>query len=174
MTNALAPAATLPLVDAGFDVRGRLRVLVHDFKDLPEVTHRTRRARRSERAAIIATDRAAFDDFWQFDADGLREAARATPSSHLRVTRPPGPIGYALFGRASTDGYVQRLAVHPDAQGRGYGGSLLIDGLQWLRRHGATRAYVNTQSDNERAYGLYEGSGFRPLPVGLCILGRTL
>ena len=31
VTNALAPAATLPLVDAGFAVRGRLRVLVHDF-----------------------------------------------------------------------------------------------------------------------------------------------
>jgi ribosomal protein S18 acetylase RimI-like enzyme len=147
---------------------------MHDFKDLPELTRRTRRAHRRERTEILATDRAAFDDFWRFDADGLREAARATPSSHLRVTRDPGPMGYALFGRASTDGYVQRLAVHPDAQGRGYGGALLIDGLHWLRRHGATLAYVNTQSDNDRAYDLYERCGFRPLPVGLCILGRTL
>jgi ribosomal protein S18 acetylase RimI-like enzyme len=174
VTNALAPAATLPLVDAGFDVRGRLRVLVHDFAELPGLSHRTRKARRRERDEIIATDQAAFDDFWHFDDDGLRQAARATPSSHLRVTRPSGPMGYALFGRAGTDGYVQRLAVHPDAQGRGYGGALLGDGMQWLRQRGASRAYVNTQSDNDRAYDLYQRAGFRPLPVGLCVLGRTL
>ena len=35
VTNALAPAATLPLVDAGFAVRGRLRVLAHDLEHLP-------------------------------------------------------------------------------------------------------------------------------------------
>ena len=174
VTNALAPAATLPLVDAGFAVRGRLRVLVHDFEDLPGMSGRTRRARRGERAAILAADQAAFDDFWQFDADGLREAARATPSSHLRVMREPGLLGYALFGRATVDGYVQRLAVRPEAQGRGFGAMLVTDGLNWLRKRGAVRAYVNTQSDNDRAYALYERVGFRPLPIGLCVLGRTL
>jgi [ribosomal protein S18]-alanine N-acetyltransferase len=174
VTNALAPAATLPLVDAGFAVRGRLRVLMHDFAELPALTHRTRKARRREREEIVATDQAAFDDFWHFDDDGLRQAARATPSSHLRVTRDPGPMGYALFGRAAIDGYVQRLAVHPEAQGRGYGRALLVDGMHWLRRRGATRAYVNTQSDNDRAYELYQRAGFQPLPIGLCVLGRTL
>jgi ribosomal protein S18 acetylase RimI-like enzyme len=174
VTNALAPAATLPLVDAGFAVRGRLRVLVHDLVRLPDETRRTRRAHRHERREIIATDQAAFDDFWYFDADGLREATRATPTAQLRVTRDAGPAGYALFGRAASDGYVQRLAVHPGAQGRGYGSALLVDGLRWLRKHGAVRAYVNTQADNQRAYALYERAGFRPLPVGLCVLGRTL
>jgi ribosomal protein S18 acetylase RimI-like enzyme len=174
VTNALAPAATLPLVDAGFAVRGRLRVLAHDFTDLPELTHLTRRARRNERDAVLAADQAAFDEFWHLDADGLREAARATPSSHLRVTRAAGPLGYALFGRATVDGYVQRLAVRPEAQGRGLGAALVTDGLNWLRGRGAVRAYVNTQSDNDRAYELYERIGFRPLAVGLCVLGRTL
>ena len=181
VTNALAPAATLPLVDAGFAVRGRLRVLVHDFTNLPEMSGRTRRARRSERDAMLAADQAAFDDFWHLDGDGLREAARATPSSHLRVNRTPvrgnddsGLVGYALFGRATVDGYVQRLAVRPEAQGHGLGAALVTDGLNWLRRRGAARAYVNTQSDNDRAYALYERVGFQPLAVGLCVLGRTL
>jgi ribosomal-protein-alanine N-acetyltransferase len=174
VTNALAPAATLPLVDAGFAVRGRLRVLVHDFADLPPMTDRTRRGRRRERDAVLAADQAAFDEFWYMDADGLREAARATPTSHLRVTCDDGPAGYALFGRAGSDGYVQRLAVRPEAQGRGLGAALVTDGCNWLRGRGATRAYVNTQTDNDRAYALYERVGFRPLPVGLCVLGRTL
>jgi GNAT superfamily N-acetyltransferase len=174
VTNALAPATTISLVDAGFAVRGRLRVLVHDLATLPPPTDRTRRARRRERAAALGADQAAFDEFWHLDADGLREAARATPSAHMRVTREEGPLGYALFGRAATDGYLQRLAVRPEAQGRGLGGALVTDGLNWLHRRGATRAYVNTQSDNDRAYALYERVGFTPLPVGLCVLGRTL
>jgi ribosomal protein S18 acetylase RimI-like enzyme len=174
VTNALAPATTVSLVDAGFDVRGRLRVLVHDLHDVPPTSGLTRRGRRSERNAILAADQAAFDDFWHLDADGLREAARATPSAHLRVTRALGPLGYALFGRAGTDGYVQRLAVRPEAQNRGLGAALVVDGLNWLRNRRATRAYVNTQSDNDRAYRLYERVGFRPLPVGLCVLGRAL
>jgi ribosomal protein S18 acetylase RimI-like enzyme len=174
VTNALAPAATLPLVDAGFAVRDRLRVLVHDLERLPPPSRRTRRAHRPDRGGILAVDAAAFDDFWSLDEHGLREAARATPSSQLRVTRGPHITGYGLFGRAGTDGYVQRLAVHPDTQGSGVGRTLLDDGLVWLRQRGARRAFVNTQSDNDRAYGLYERAGFVPLPVGLCVLGREL
>ena len=126
------------------------------------------------RALLLATDRAAFDDFWELDDDGLRQAARATPSSQLRIGPSRAPTGYALFGRAGNDGYVQRLAVHPEAQGDGLGRALLADGLRWLQRRGAVHAYVNTQSDNDRAYGLYCASGFTPMPIGLCVLGRAL
>ena len=92
----------------------------------------------------------------------------------LRVTTGERALGYGLFGRAATDGYVQRLAVDPEAHGRGLGGALVVDGLHWLRDRGALRAFVNTQSDNDRAYALYERTGFQPLPVGLCVLGRSL
>ena len=69
---------------------------------------------------------------------------------------------------------MQRLAVDPSAHGRGLGGALLVDGLHWLRDRGALHAFVNTQSDNDRAYSLYQRAGFQPLPVGLCVLGRSL
>ena len=83
-------------------------------------------------------------------------------------------VGYALFGRADDVGYVQRLAIHPDAQGQGLGPALLVDGLRWLRAHTARSAFVNTQVDNDRALHLYERVGFRRMPVGLCVLGRSL
>ncbi len=83
VTNALAPAATLPLVDAGFAVRGRLRILEHDLSSLPPPTRRTRRAVRAERPRLLEIDRAAFDEFWHLDDDALRQASRATPSAHL-------------------------------------------------------------------------------------------
>ena len=109
------------------------------------------------------------------DLKAMREAARATPRSHLRVApTPDDPRGYGLFGRAGTAGYVQRLAVAPDVQRRGLGHALLTDGLRWLRSHGAKRVYVNTQEDNDRALALYLQAGFRQLPVGLHVSGREL
>jgi ribosomal protein S18 acetylase RimI-like enzyme len=174
VTNALAPAATLALVDAGFSVRDRLRVLAHDLDDVPAMSRRTRRARRTDRDAILAVDAAAFDDFWRLDGPGLDDARRATRSAQLRVNRGTDVTAYALFGRAGNDGYVQRLAVAPAAQGHGLGAALVGDGLAWLAEHGARQAFVNTQTVNDRAYALYRRCGFEPLPVGLCVLGREL
>jgi ribosomal-protein-alanine N-acetyltransferase len=174
VTNALGPSASVPLVDAGFAVRGRLHLLSHDLEILPPESGITRRPSRSDREAVLAADAAAFDEFWHFDALGLQEAARATPRSHLRVAPRDEPAGYGLFGRAATTGYVQRLAVAPPAQHAGLGRALLTDGLHWLRGRGARRAYVNTQEDNERALTLYLQAGFEQLPVGLHVLGRQL
>jgi ribosomal protein S18 acetylase RimI-like enzyme len=174
VTNALGPSASLPLVDAGFAVRGRLHLLTHDLEALPPASGRTRRASRTDREALLRTDAAAFDEFWHFDAIALQEAVRATPRSHIRIATPEETVGYGLFGRAGPAGYVQRLAVAPAAQHRGLGRALLNDGLRWLRARGARRVYVNTQEDNERALTLYLQAGFLQLPVGLHVLGREL
>ena len=175
LTNALGPDTSLPLVDNGFAVKGRLHLLAHDLANLPSPSGRTRRATRTDRDALLAADAAAFDEFWRFDALGLREAVRATRRSHLRVAPAPhDPRGYGLFGRAGSAGYVQRLAVAPEVQRRGLGHALLTDGLRRLRSHGAKRVYVNTQEDNDRALALYVRAGFRRLPVGLHVLGREL
>jgi ribosomal-protein-alanine N-acetyltransferase len=175
LTNAVGPGTSLWLVDSGFAVRGRLHLLEHDLDGLPGPSRRTRRALRADREAIVSVDEAAFDEFWQFDELALREATRATPRAHTRVAaRGETILGYGLFGRAGTTGYVQRLAVQPTGQRQGLGRALLGDGLNWLAAHGATRALVNTQEHNERALDLYLRAGFRRLPVGLCVLGRDL
>jgi GNAT superfamily N-acetyltransferase len=175
VTNALAPGTSLPLVDVGFAVRGRLHLLAHDLQDLLPPSERTRRVTRIDGNVLVAVDAAAFDEFWRFDELALREARRATPKAHVRVAPGSGGVeGYALFGRAGSVGYVQRLAVASASQHRGHGRALLGDGLHWMRRHGAERAMVNTQEDNERALALYLRAGFSRLPVGLCVLGREL
>jgi ribosomal protein S18 acetylase RimI-like enzyme len=175
VTNALAPGTSLPLVDVGFAVRGRLHLLTHDLNDLPSPSGRTRRVTRVDGDVLLAVDADAFDEFWRFDRLALREARRATPKAHVRVAPGTGNVeGYALFGRAGTVGYVQRLAVAAESQHCGLGRALLGDGLRWMRRHGAERAMVNTQEDNERALELYLRAGFSRLPVGLCVLGREL
>jgi ribosomal protein S18 acetylase RimI-like enzyme len=175
ITNALAPGPSLPLVDCGFEIRGRLHLLEHDFKGLSaKATRRTRRSTVGDRGAILEVDAAAFDEFWRLDDVGLEQAARATPRSQVRVTKGDAVRGYGLFGRAERTGYVQRLAIHPQAQGEGLGHALLTDGLHWMRVRGARSAFVNTQVENERALHLYESAGFRRMPVGLCVLGRAL
>jgi GNAT superfamily N-acetyltransferase len=175
LTNALAPGTALPLVDEGFTVRSRLHLLERDLDATISDSGRTERVGRGERTEILEVDGQAFDDEWKFDELALREAIRATPATQLRVARLDGAItGYALFGRAEGPGYVQRLAVAPRVQGHGIGRALLDDGLRWLHRRGSQRAFVNTQTDNERALRFYERAGFTRLPVGLCVLGRSL
>jgi ribosomal protein S18 acetylase RimI-like enzyme len=133
------------------------------------------RARRREHAAVLALDDAAFDTFWRLGALGLRDALDATPVHQFRVTRDAERLtGYAITGRAGNQGYLQRVAVHPDAQRQGCGSALVADALHWLRRHGAVRAFVNTQLENHAALSLYESFGFNVLPAGLAVLGRSL
>jgi GNAT superfamily N-acetyltransferase len=180
VTSAVAPADALPFVDAGFDVRERLHLLEHDLDDLPPkgAEPRSRRAWRSDREGVLALDDLSFDSFWKLGESGLREALHATPSVRFRVGDSrygaPGPIAYAITGRAGRQGYLQRVAVHPDDRRDGWGRALVLDALRWLRRHDARRALVNTQWTNDAALALYVSCGFRQLPVGLCVLDRSL
>jgi hypothetical protein len=61
VTSALGPNDAVPFVDAGFSVRERLLLLAHDLDELPRCMPCTRRARRSDRDAVLALDAHAFD-----------------------------------------------------------------------------------------------------------------
>jgi len=124
---------------------------------------------------VLRLDARAFAPSWRLSgAAGLADALRATPVVRFRVAPGRGVAGYAISGRAGDHGYLQRVAVHPDEQRRGWGRALVADALHWFRRRGARRALVNTQLENTAALTLYESCGFRRLPVGLCVLGRAL
>ena len=104
---------------------------------------------------------------------GDRDAGRERHVGADELRSAQDGVGDGAQDRAGT-GYVQRLAVHPDARGRGLGRSLVGDVLRWMRRHGAARALVNTQRSNEAALALYRACGFRVLPEGLQVLARAL
>lgn len=177
VTGALLPAEQHGFLRAGFEVEERLALLAHDMRDLPEMPPvGTRAARTSDRARVLAVDNLAFPPFWRLDGDGLDEAVAATPRARFRVVdgEPGVPIAYAITGRAGRRGYVQRLAVHPEARHRRLAQALVIDGLRWLRRWRATEAVVNTQLDNTPALGLYERLGFRRQALGLSVLAAGL
>ena len=175
VTSALSQDECTGFLRAGFDVQEELELLAHDLSAIPSVRHRLRRPRRSDRPRVLEVDGIAFDAFWRLHQGGLDDALGATPSVRFRVHgRRDRLDGYVIGGRGAGTGYVQRLAVHPSARGKGLGRSLVADVLRWMRRRGAARALVNTQQTNEAALSLYMACGFRVLPEGLRVLARPL
>lgn len=173
VTPALAPSDWRPFVDAGFELRERLHLLAHPLLDLPDRPHLAlRRVTRRDHDRVLAIDAAAFQPFWRLDGPSLAEAVKATPATRFRITLDGD--AYVLIGRAGDRGYVQRLAVLPESQGRGLGADLTVDGLWWLRRWRVREALVNTQIANQRALDLYERLGFRRRPAGLAVLEASI
>jgi len=180
VTSALAEGECAGFLSAGFAVAQGLHLLVHDLIDLPDlpaVPGRLRRAWPFDRPAVIELDNLAFSEFWRLDSQGLTDAIQATPRARFRVAVPTAatqPCGYAVCGVAGRRGYVQRLAVHPEFQGQGWGRALLLEGLHWLRDRSAFTAVVNTQHGNERALHLYLAMGFQQQRSGLAVLSIGL
>lgn len=175
VTSALGPAEIAPFLSQGFTTHHELHLL---SKDLEPVTapswRKTRNARRTDWGAVLDIDRRAFAAFWQFDESGIRDALAATPTRRFRVVRHEPVLGYHITGRAGLNGYLQRLAVHPDAHGQGWGSLLLSDALAWMFRRGARRGYVNTQLENQTALALYLRHGFLVEDQRLAVLQRDI
>jgi ribosomal protein S18 acetylase RimI-like enzyme len=125
--------------------------------------HRVRRLRHAQLGAAAGTDRAAFGDEWWLDESMLVDVGHATPVHRSRRVqlRPGRDVdAFLISGRAGRVGYIQRLAVRPEAQRHGLATDLMLDALGWMHRLHVTRAFVNTHVGNEAALRLYRGLGF--------------
>ena len=187
VTPALSHFEAEPFYQAGFTLHEKLHLLAKDLS-APQSesgssgahSEQTLRApsglalstaRFWHRRRMLDVDRRAFQGFWQFDAVSLGEALNATPHYWARLAVLDGKtVGYAVTGRAGERGYLQRLAVVPEAQGKGVGSSLVNDATAWLRHRRATLALVNTQEINTRAFDLYQRHGFVLQSQGLVVL----
>lgn len=170
-TGALGERLAAAASRAGYECVQSLALLEHDLDDIspaalpgPGTRPALRRApNRDDDLAVV--DLAAFGPRWGLDGVGLRDVCDATPQHRLRATGDADvPAAFAISGRAARTGFLQRLAVHPDAQRRGMGTELVRDSLRWMRRWRVGRALVNTSVDNEAAMALYLRAGFRLLP----------
>jgi GNAT superfamily N-acetyltransferase len=108
---------------------------------------------------ILDLDNRAFAAPWQLERDELRQAHRISAS--CTVAEIDGAmVGYQLSTLYFDGAHLARLAVAPEAQGKGVARSLLIDLLNRFARRGVYSMTVNTQITNTRSQRLYTGFGF--------------
>ena len=179
LTAALSPDDQHPFTAAGFTPLEHL-TLMHRPLQPEEPTppsrspHRLSRIGRRRLSDTLDADTDAFSSFspfWRFDSAAYAEACEATDLSRQRCVRIDGRVvAYAIAGRSSTSGFVQRLAVRPGYESLGIGSALLADAISWLDRAGARDVWVNTQPDNDRARLLYQRHGFAERAGGLVVL----
>lgn len=182
-SSALMDREISGFLDAGFALKEQLHVLRHSLTETrPKALIegiKISKPSRSEISDVVEVDKRCFDSFWTMNSEGLREAMEATTRARFRVAiyrEPQGMgtvIGYAITGFGDRKGYLQRLAVDPEFQGRGIAGKLVEDGFEWLRFWRAREEYVNTQVSNERALQFYLHAGFQLLSERLNILQLT-
>jgi ribosomal protein S18 acetylase RimI-like enzyme len=171
----------------GFSVSQSL-VLLQKFHDQSDphlaTTHPTHLVRslpllsRPSRAtidAILGVDASAFGTEWSLDTTTFEEALKATRHWRIFVSRAENRIdGFVLAGVTQSHGFIQRLAVHPNAQREGVASALLTSALNWTQSRRCTNTVVNTDHNNEAALALYHKFGFATLDYGLSVLEKTL
>jgi ribosomal protein S18 acetylase RimI-like enzyme len=89
-----------------------------------------------------------------------------SPRATVRVLREDGRIvGQALVLRrrcaGGTTGRLYSLAIDQSQRGKGYGRMLLGDCLRMLRDEGVSGVWLEVDTENAPAVGLYEAMGFR-------------
>ena len=67
------------------------------------------------------------------------------------------PQGFALVQVIAGEAELLTIAVHPDAQGKGAGGTLMS---KWMSSVNAGEAFLEVASDNDAARHLYTVHGF--------------
>lgn len=161
-----------PWLDAGFRTDRTLALMERSLAipiGAPVTAVRPGRADEWTQAGDL--DRIAFDPDWRIGRAGLSEAASATPVSRFLVSSEGDRMyGYAIAGVGFHLGYLQRVAVDPEARGRGHGRSLVRASMAWARARGARTMLLNTQHDNHGAAALYRSEGFEELPEFLTIM----
>ncbi|MEL6893382.1 MAG: GNAT family N-acetyltransferase [Actinomycetota bacterium] len=138
-----------------------------------EATVQLRRLGARRLAIAAELDRSAFPAGWANTAATLGDITTATPRHRGRLAYDGGTaVGFAITGLAGSVGYVQRVAVRPDARRRGVARLLVADTLSWLQRRGANTALVNTGDHNDAALELYRSLGFHRRRDELVVMER--
>ena len=186
-TTALAPTPAAALRRVGF-VTAQDLILMKRTHFAPPTSgmprdiapHRVRRLPGHRYSVtllneLLQLDRAAFGDEWCLDLESLRDAFTATRRSRIFVSRTHGRIdGFVLVGATGSTGFIQRLAVRPDARRTGVASRLVASALQWSHKVGCSATVVNTEVTNGAAIGLYRSFDFVEMEHGLQVLERDL
>ena len=124
-------------------------------------------------AAVVAVDTRAFRDPWRYSPATLARELSAASVARLAL-QGNRLVGYATGVVRAGRGHINRIAVDPEAQGRGVGRGLLADIRAELVGQGATQITLNTQRSNVVSQRLYRSFGFRSFGPPLRVYHRPL
>ena len=68
--------------------------------------------------------------------------------------------GYLNFRILAGEGEIERVAVHPQWRGRGFGRKLMEAMVEYASSQGVAEITLDVRAGNERARNLYESCGF--------------
>jgi ribosomal protein S18 acetylase RimI-like enzyme len=120
---------------------------------------RIRPMQDADMPAVAKVDLAAFGQFWHNTETALQRA-RLQCASATVAEDDSGLIGYQLSAQNPLGAHLARLAVQPEAQGRGVGSVLVSHLIQTLGANKLGKLSVNTQADNVASLSLYKKLGF--------------
>ncbi len=110
---------------------------------------------------VAEVDAAAFQPLWQNSLPALRKAFSQAIYASI-AENESGFVGYQLSTGNPHGVHLARLAVRPEAQGRGIASALIRDLMDRVcGDENLSRLTVNTQSNNTASLALYEKIGFR-------------
>ena len=121
--------------------------------------------------AIVEIERRCFSHPWS--VRHFRDALRNAPRTRILLLRSPftpsdpdrGLQAYSVVQAVADEMHVHNLAVPPEARRRGLGRLLMELGLDWGRRRGARRAFLEVRPTNAAALALYGSLGFRTVSL---------
>ncbi|HKI53758.1 MAG TPA: N-acetyltransferase [Anaerolineales bacterium] len=120
---------------------------------------RIRQMTEADLPNVVSVDNASFDPLWHNSYETLQRALSQSLFATVAEDEQ-GVIGYQVTTGSNTRAHLARLAVHPAAQGRGIGSTILADLFTRIRQNGYVKLSVNTQSDNQTSLNLYKKMGF--------------
>jgi ribosomal protein S18 acetylase RimI-like enzyme len=110
---------------------------------------------------VTDMDQASFPWLWRNNRAEF-DVYLHTPGVEVWLVESDGePVAYFGVTLFPDWGHLDRVAVVPEHQGRGFGLETLGLAVDTLRRRGARRAGLSTQRTNWRSQRLYERFGFR-------------
>jgi [ribosomal protein S18]-alanine N-acetyltransferase len=153
------------LVRDGFSLPQHIVLL--EWSDRPAATQAlipggviVRRMAPADLQQVVHVDAEAFVPLWHNSLEALNKAY--SQAVHASVAEDAsGLLGYQLSTESRLGVHLARLAVRPEAQGRGIGSALVSDLVAFARARGFGRLTVNTQQDNSASLALYQRLGFR-------------
>lgn len=112
-------------------------------------------------AEAIETDRLAFPWLWQNNEAEFRwYLSMPGVEMYVAESQEGKIVGYAGLTINGSHGHLDRLAVHPDWQKKGYGTALLRATIERMERQRTKRITLSTQAHNVRSQSLYRKFGF--------------